>query len=166
MGDTVTLRSIISQLANIAGEEQAREVVQRAARAAGASLDSSDPQVVDGVLATISVTPGILGTTARVLRRRARAGLLPAPTPHRAPSLKAPAAGSPELQKLVGMLAGPLGEERAAEVVASASERLSLDPSAMSSSDCLAVLDDLTRAGGLVGTVARFVKVRTLLDPA
>lgn len=148
MDETYSLRSIIAQLSNIAGEEQARDVVSRAARAAGANLDSSDPEVVDGVLVAISAQPGILGTTARVLRRRARAGLLPAPTPPRTPSLNAPTAGSPELQKLVAMLASPLGEARATEAVAAASERLALDPSVMRSSDCLAVLDDLTRAGG------------------
>lgn len=64
---------------------------------------------------------------------------------------------------LAKQLASTLGVEKATEEVTSAVRNLGLDGRALDRDATLRVLETLTKQPGLVGTVARFAKVRVIL---
>jgi len=111
-------------------------------------------------------TPGLVGLAARFARSRAPDGgpFLP---PFAGPADPFAAYGADRLSRddLVALFAGPLGEEKAREVVAAALDRLGTKAASFDREQSMTVLDALCGEPGLVGTVARFAKVRLILRP-
>jgi hypothetical protein len=78
--------------------------------------------------------------------------------------LPSPAEGKRiDVTDLAKQLASSLGIEKATEEVNTAVRNLNLDESALDREGTLRVLELLAERPGLVGTVARFAKVRVIL---
>jgi hypothetical protein len=65
--------------------------------------------------------------------------------------------------ELVKQLAASLGYEKAEEVLTSTASQLGIAADPLNKTETLEILDQMLKTPGLVGVVARFVKVRVLL---
>jgi hypothetical protein len=68
------------------------------------------------------------------------------------------------IQDLVSLLSPTLGEERSREIVRGALETMGLSETTLTNDDAVRVLDLLGQSAGIVGSVARFAKVRLELS--
>lgn len=153
-----TLSSLIAMLAVTLGEVPSREVVEREARIARLGESLTHDEAIS-LLTRIEEQEGAPGLAARLARsrieREARssgAGASPASGPRFTTA------------QLVAMFTPSLGREKGSDVVRSAQRAVGLSGDTMSLHEATAILEHLTRLGGVVGTIARFAKARLALD--
>ncbi|MDQ3031474.1 MAG: hypothetical protein M3Y87_03585 [Myxococcota bacterium] len=166
----MNLTDIVGKLADVVGREKAEDVVSRAARELGIRGTQPSSDDIDRLLAKLSAHPGVIGTAARVMRRRAQMDIalakIDASSEPTTPATKSAAAPTTPYGKLVGMLAPALGEDKAVSLIEAAAKRRGLTASQLRREECMALLEDLAGQEGLVGTVARFAKARAHLELA
>lgn len=68
--------------------------------------------------------------------------------------------------ELIEKLASSVGVDKATDVVNSTAASLGLGPGDFDRDNALKLLEALAQTPGLIGTVARFLKVRVILAPA
>jgi len=155
-------------LATSLGEDAAREIVMREAKACGLEALSTRDEAVR-LLKRIEKAGSTSGLSARLALSRIERG---APlTLGGASSIFATepplSAGKPaQLSELASMLAHALGDAKAEAVVTRAAQQLALSGSRVTHEEAVSLLENLSRQAGVVGTVARFAKVRFLLQSA
>lgn len=156
---------IVDLLATSLGDEAARQVVRRAATAAGIENPSTRDEAMR-VLVQIEAEGSTAGLAARLARSRLERGLrfggsgfsgtfsssVPAPT------------RSVRLSDLSATLGRSLGDAKAEEAVQKGAAALGLAGPSVSVDQAVKLLESLVAQGGVVGTVARFAKVKFLLD--
>jgi hypothetical protein len=144
------------------------------------------------VLVHLSSTPGDVGIAARFTRTRVDVDAVtgapryrtsstdmlaavvppsgvatPRPRPDGRYASESLSSSSSQAVDLVAYLTPGFSDEEAKEAIARYAKQLRLDPSALSRTDAVSVLDIMSRAPGLVGVVASFAKVKFFLrNPA
>jgi hypothetical protein len=145
--------SLIARLAAVVGNEHAEEILDRTAQEVGATGPHLDEAQLARVLETLCGRSDVVGMTARLLKNR-----VPTPQPRFRPA--AAPATTAHAETLIGMLTASLGRDKAESLVADAIKRRGFTQSALTSQEAHAILEDLAKSKGLVGTVARFAKAR------
>ena len=154
----VEVSEIVALLSPTLGQEKSRDVVEQALRQLGVGDGDVPPRTATAVLDLLAPTPGLIGVAARFARLRG---------PFQGPSSIAPPAPGPSAARrpcpdIVSLLAQSLGQEKSVEVVTAACQKLGLW-NREDESTAILVLDELARAPGPVGVVARFVKMRLMV---
>lgn len=159
------LDALIALLATSLGDDSARAIVTREARA----LSLEEPRTQEDfllLLRAIERLGGTAGLAARLAITRIERGV-PLLGAHAKP-VSLPAAASTAkpvaVSEIVRMLAQTLGDEQAAAAVTKGMSSLALKGPALRKDDAVHLLDAIVAEGGTVGTVARFAKVRLLLS--
>ncbi len=160
------LDALISLLATSLGDESAKVIVTREARA----LKLEEPRTQEDfllLLRAIERLGGTGGLAARLAITRIERGV-PLLGAHASAASLPPAAANAAkpipVAEIVRMLAQTLGEEQASAVVTKAMHSLGLTGPGLRKDDAVHLLDTIVVEGGTVGTVARFAKVRLLLS--
>lgn len=166
---TVARSELTNLLASALGQEKGEEVVVAAARALGLAGPHFAPDEVRAIFARLSTEEGLIGVVARFVVSRGDVEALvertSLPSARRASSAKLQAAKpGVAVVDLLPLLAPALGTEKARDATNAAAVRLGLDARSLTRDDAVAVLDELARAEGIVGVVARFAKARFLLE--
>ncbi len=162
---------IIDVLRSSLGDEAANTIVLREAQAAGlAGVQSKEEALL--LLRRIESLGGTAGLAARLAIGRLTRGVplwslahgqsVSSQPPIR-PASDRPAQALTEAH-VVALLARALGDEKAAEAVQKALADLRISGHSLAKPDVVRLLDHLVSKGGGVGTVARFAKVRFMLE--
>ncbi len=157
------IESIIGQLASSLGPEVAREVVERHARALGL-LNLSTREEAARVLGAIDAGGGTAGLAARLLITRIERSAVSSSSSSGLFSAPPASAKRVKVSALADAMARSLGDAKANEVVAKACGALGYTADSLTEEQAARVLESLVKLGGVIGTVARFAKVRFLLD--
>lgn len=156
------LQPIVSLLATSLGDALAETVVRKAADALGLDVARSQDDLLR-VLRYVESQEGTSSLAARLaIARLQRNNSVPMGTSAQA-SLP-PQAKRLSLEVLVTSLGRALGDAKAEEVIARAQRAIGITGTAISPEEAAQLLDWLVAQGGAVGTVARFAKVRLLLQ--
>lgn len=163
-----SLESINALLARSLGDQVAGDVVRRALAEAGLTKISSREDFLR-VLNRIERTGGTAGLAARLALSRAERGvaILDAQKAIKTdPPVPAAPKPAPEvaLSEIAKQLAFSLGDAKAEAVVAQAARALKLRGTSVTRAEAIDLLESLIQQGGVVATVARFTKVRFLLE--
>jgi hypothetical protein len=156
---------IVGLLATSLGDETARAVVRRAAKAAGVENPSTRDEAMR-VLVQIESEGSTAGLAARLARSRLERGLRFGGSGFSgtfSSSVPAPPK-SILLSDLAATLARSLGDAKAEDAVQKGAAALGFAGSSVSVEQAVKLLESLVAQGGVVGTVARFAKVKFLLD--
>ncbi|MBL8742276.1 MAG: hypothetical protein JNK04_14305 [Myxococcales bacterium] len=156
---------IVGLLATSLGDDAARQVVRRAAVAAGIENPSTRDEAMR-VLVQIEKEGSTAGLAARLARSRLERGLRFAGSGFSgtfSSSVPDPPK-SIRLDELSSTLARSLGDAKAEEAVQKAAAALGFAGPSVTVEQAVKLLESLVAQGGVVGTVARFAKVRFLLD--
>lgn len=186
----LTLDALADALASSVGRDASNARVREAARRLGIADRHLEVEEARKILALLGAEPGIVGIAARFADSRLasyRAAAPPAtsepggkqadataaaPSPER--GAKAEAAPSPDRPRraardkiprsdLVALLAGAVGQETAARLVADAARKKGIAGLILDHADAVELLESLSGEAGGVGAAARFAKARLLL---
>ena len=156
---------IVGLLATSLGDEAAREVVRRAAAKAGIANPSTRDEAIR-VLVQIESEGSTAGLAARLARSRLERGLRFGGSGFSG-TFSSSVPGPPKsirLDDLASSLGRSLGDAKAEETVQKAAAALGFAGPSVTFEQAVKLLESLVAQGGVVGTVARFAKVRFLLD--
>lgn len=164
--------SIIDVLKSSLGDQAASAIVTREAQAAGLTAVRTDKEALE-LLTRIERLGGAAGLAARLAIGRISRGVpvwgLSNSTSSTSgsssiarPRSDRPTAFTPA--HIASLLSRAIGDEKAADAVQKAMTELRLSGPVLSKDDAVRLLDNLVTKGGGVGTVARFAKVRFMLD--
>jgi len=159
------LEVIIGLLATSLGDDAARQIVVRAAKASGIENPSTRDEATR-LLAHIEAAGSTAGLAARLARSRLERGLRFGGSGFSgtfASSIPAPSS-KVKLSELAATFARALGDTKAEEVVQKGAAALGFAGPAVSTEQAVRLLESLVAHGGVVGTVARFAKVKFLLE--
>ncbi len=159
------LEVIVGLLATSLGDDAARAVVRRAATAAGIENPSTRDEALR-VLAQIEKEGSTAGLAARLARSRIERGLRVGASGFSG-TFSSTVPGPPKsirLDELTATLARSLGDAKAEEAVQKGAAALGFAGPSVTIEQAVKLLESLVAQGGVVGTVARFAKVRFLLD--
>lgn len=189
----LTLGALADALASSVGRDASNARVREAARRLGIADRHLEVEEARKILALLGAEPGIVGIAARFADSRlasyraadppttsepggkqadATAAAAAAPSPER--GAKAEAAPSPDRPRraardkvprsdLVALLAGAVGQETAARLVADAARKKGIAGLILDHADAVELLESLSGEAGGVGAAARFAKARLLL---
>lgn len=164
---TIPTSELARLLASALGQEKSSEVIASAAEELSLSGPLYSAPEARAIFERLARTEGLIGVVARFAISRGDVGALvgrDAGAPC-APRDDETAEAEPEAVDLLPLFAPALGAEKATDSIAAACARLGLDPSRLTREGALSVLDDLARAEGIVGVVARFAKARFVRAP-
>jgi hypothetical protein len=146
-------QTLVDSLSVPLGRERSLEVVRATVQEIGANEQSLSEDDVRNVLDMLGRRGGIVGVAARVAQRP----LTRATTETRLP-LKGVGRDS-----LVMMIAPAVGEATAREAIERFTAQMGIVQSPMTIEQASRVLEAMAQVEGILGTVARFAKVRLLL---
>jgi len=149
--------AIAATLAPAVGQERALELVVEALRVMGIHSHELTGYETRALLDHLSHQPGIVGVSARLAHARfSRMRTSERPSISDEPTMPA--------TEIAALLAPSIGEERARELVEAAVRKLGYKADALDREQATRVFDELAKATGVVGAVARFAKARALLQ--
>lgn len=165
-GGPYTEHDLVALLAPTLGDERARELVRGALGTLNLSEGRFPSQDAVRVLELIGGSAGFVGSVARFALARFTLNDATAVAAGPPSSRGGESEGGTETlsrSEVTSLLAPALGEEKSEEAVSEALRKHGLPRDALSITQALAVLGELSLADGLVGVAARFAKARVLM---
>jgi hypothetical protein len=170
-------KDIASLLFASLGKEKSEEEVLAAAKALGL-VGRNIFTVAEGrsIIRHLATKTGLVGVVARfaisrgefhklVTRIDANATLITEPSSNEPESGTIPASSpTATVIDVAALLAPSLGAEKAREIVATGAHKLGLNPTTLSHSQALVLLESIAMMTGLAGVVARFAKASLTLE--